>query len=75
MKFKYKTLLRRRDELDKKIKHLECMYSNVSMPSSLRTELHNLKFRLSKYDHDIMAAESEIAAKGAADALAAARAS
>ena len=73
MKFKYSTLLKRREALDKKIKHTEYLYNNVNMPNSLRNHLADLKSRLSRYDMKIMEIEADIAEKAAAAAIDAAR--
>lgn len=73
MKFKYSTLLKRREALDKKIKHTEYLYNNVNMPNSLRNHLANLKSRLRQYDIKIMEIEADIAVKAAAAAIDAAR--
>ena len=73
MKFKYSTLLKRREALDKNIKHTEYLYNNVNMPNSLRNHLADLKSRLSRYDMKIMEIEADIAEKAAAAAIDAAR--
>lgn len=73
MKFKYSTLLKRREALDKKIKHTEYLYNNVNMPNSLRNHLADLKSRLRRYDIKIMEIEADIAAKAATAAIDAAR--
>ena len=73
MKFKYSTLLKRREALDKKIKHTEYLYNNVNMPNSLRNHLADLKSRLRQYDMKIMEIEADIAEKAAAAAIDAAR--